>query len=299
MKIRLLHAALLILAILNLGCTPIVIAPPKRVVEPYRDVNTYLHGNWALLAQSSTRYWYWEPESMFQDEDGVISFWAYLNPQHEIHVANEATLLHSKAYGPYLQKIDCFTQLHASESLIDGSCDLSENLKEVQDGAIVDSFECWRRIKPKTAIGYIANRVCGRKFPMESGRNYFLFQEEKLPLTNYPPSKNFAHNPTQVQSSHEVVFYDVINNEYLLLDAKNNIRQMRVTSYYLNKSLLPQKDFIYQANCSEKTDGIFTAGKNISHLKRVGDLTSLSGIAFNRLCGDHGQYMKLVKNYTK
>jgi hypothetical protein len=94
-------------------------------------------------------------------------------------------------------------------------------------------------------------------------------------------------------------FYDVVNNEYILIDAKRNIRQMRVTSYLLDKNLSSDGDYLYQASCSEKVDRLTKIGQGVVAVGPIGDDISFSGVAFNRICADHNQYMQLVKNFSR
>lgn len=301
---------MLITCFVLVSCTPIKQNLPQQSVKPYRDTNAYAHGNWVLLIQSSSKDWYYDPKTLSKDDDGIVSFQSYWAPKSvAVDIVNTPTnkegmltaltqeskkdfgedgdmAFDPKAYGPYLQQIDCATHAHASQSLIDGSCDLSEAPPESKNSVKADFVDCWRKVKPKTAIAFIENRICGRKFPMEVVRNYFLFQDEASPL------------PINQANLAAPQFYEVINNEYIVLDSKKNVREMRLSTFLLDKNLTPGHNYLYRANCGEKVDSLSVLGKAVDGFKPVGDPKSLSGVAYNRLCGDHGTYMTLVKSYT-
>ena len=90
------------------------------------------------------------------------------------------------------------------------------------------------------------------------------------------------------------VFYEVINNEVTIIDAKKDVRQMRLSSYLLNKDFPKQADYVFTASCQSN---IYSIIPRISNEKSSGDLAvkdSLAAVAFNRACGDHGSYMKFT-----
>jgi hypothetical protein len=311
---------LLIVFTFMVACTS---TPPllrKQEVKPFHDPDTYAKGNWALLAQSISKNWYYDPDSLKKLDDGIVSFWSYSMPnssagkqitksppysenlefepanlQNDLNQSNENPF-HPLIYGPYLQKIDCVSHYHSSESLIDGSCDLSEASPQAQNSIAKDPIECWRKIKSKTAIAFIENRVCGRKLPMESARNFFLFQED----SSHSSNRGSRLMNSEVKFGESVVagsYFEVIGNEYKVIDTKGDIRQMRVASYLLDKNLTNIGYYLYQARCSEKTGSLTKAGSGASMMKPIGNKTSFSGVAFNRICANHGDYMNLVKNF--
>jgi hypothetical protein len=326
----------LILGVLTLllGCTSTPITTTQKKI-PFADPKTYEQGNWILLAQSDSKDWYYDPATLSEGDDGVVNFWSYWRPQEvlpdnardsknqtiasispssdapsakKVNQAQEnenGTQFDPKVYGPYLQKIDCLSHFHAAQSLIDGSCDLSEAPADAKNGAVTDSMDCWRKVKPKTAIAFLENRVCGRKFPMEVIRNYFLYQSapgqinasQELPIGAIDQQAAPKHKKTQ--SDLAAMFYEVINNEYIVIDDKKNIREMRVSSVFLDKNLTPDANFIYRANCTDKTDSLSVPTKAAMVMRPIGASTSLSGVAFNRLCANHGSYMHQVKNFTQ
>jgi len=308
----------LVLIVGMVGCTTIVKPPPAKVIEPYRDLNSYLHGNWIILAESLNFDWFYDPESLTMDEDNTISYWSYWAPNQrkrsiDVESAKKASatkdeldavsipndddgLFDRKAIGPYLQKVNCFTNTQLSESLINQSCDLGPN---PATGMILPgASECWHFIKPQTAMAYIKTRVCGRKFVMDESTNYFLYQTGRLPSANKknvdlpPDSKN--HDQQTLPRS-----FEVINNEYILVDAKNNTREMRIATYVLDKKGAHDSDYIYRANCNDGTDVLTRTGQKSIGMRKIGEPTSLSGVAFNRICGDHGDYMTQVKFLKK
>jgi len=292
------------------GCTAVPVAQKPKIIETYQDMNSFFQGKWVLLAQSSTRDWFYDPRTLSENEEGVVQFTSYWNYRDNAKSAQRAAEnslqvtsnqevdrpIEKSIYGPYLQKIDCSTHAHMTESLIDGRCDLSDDPQNSQNSLIrPGAIECWRNTKRKVAITFIENRVCGRKFPMERTKNYFLFQQDDLQST-INASNDSAESAGE---NHKTNFYEVINNEYVLVDAKKNIRQMRVSKYRLDKNLSLSKEYLYQANCTEKTDNLALPENGFSNMRPVGIATSFSGVAFNRLCADHGRYMRQVARYTK
>lgn len=258
-----------------------------------------MHGNWTLLIQSSTKIWYWDVDTLFEDNSGVISFWSYWTQVLSSGDLNENSLFESKSYGPYIQKIDLTTFSHSSESIVDGRCDLSDASEDVQNNDRSDSIECWRKIKPKTAIAFMMTRVCGRRFTLETQKNYFLFQSDNAtPSSNgfigERSSKNILIEPSQ-----GVKFFEVVDNQYLLIDPKKNIREMRIASFYLDKSLSQGEEYVYRASCEEEINSLTLAGKPSVKMEKIGEYNSLSRVAFNRFCSDHGKYVSLVKVYSK
>jgi len=311
--------SLILVLILGLtGCTTIVKPPPAKVIEPYRDLNTYLHGNWIILAESLNIDWFYDPESLMMDEDYTISFWSYWTPNEvkrskamefakmanptkdlpnptSISMVDEA-LFDREAIGPYLQKINCFTNTQLSESLINQSCDLGPN--PVTGMVTPGSSECWHFIKPQTAMAYIKTRVCGRKFVMDASTNYFLYQTGKLP-SKFTKDVNLVADSTLGGQRTTARLFEVINNEYIVVDVKNNIREMRVASYVLDKRGAHDSDYVYRANCNNDTDSFTQIGQSNIGMRKIGDPSSFSGVAFNRICGDHGSYMTQVKVFKK
>jgi hypothetical protein len=311
--------SLILVLILGLtGCTTIVKPPPAKVIEPYRDLNTYLHGNWIILAESLNIDWFYDPESLMMDEDYTISFWSYWTPNEvkrskamefakmanptkdlpnptSISMGDEA-LFDREAIGPYLQKINCFTNTQLSESLINQSCDLCPN--PVTGMVTPGSSECWHFIKPQTAMAYIKTRVCGRKFVMDASTNYFLYQTGKLP-SKFTKDVNLVADSTLGGQRTTARLFEVINNEYIVVDVKNNIREMRVASYVLDKRGAHDSDYVYRANCNNDTDSFTQIGQSNIGMRKIGDPSSFSGVAFNRICGDHGSYMTQVKVFKK
>ncbi|WP_353432700.1 hypothetical protein [Polynucleobacter sp. MWH-UH23A] len=319
----------LIFLIAVFGCTPLPLVQTQKKIEPYQDANAYSQGNWIVLAQSSSKDWYYDPSTLSKDDEGMILFWSYWVPKSVAtntnlsidqkavpggpaqEQVNDPSLknppFNSKIYGPYLQKIDCFTNFHSSESLIDGSCDLSEAPAEAQSAIIKVTIDCWRKVKPKTAIAFIENRVCGRKFPMDTIRNYFLFQDQEV---SSPSKKAGSSESTsslgdgavkklpEAKNRPSELFYEVVNNEYIVIDAKKNVREMRISSYFLDKNLSPRQNYLYRASCSEKVDHLYPLGKSAGPMRAIGAPTSLSGVAFNRICADHGKYMTQVTRFT-
>jgi hypothetical protein len=90
------------------------------------------------------------------------------------------------------------------------------------------------------------------------------------------------------------IFYDVINNEIRLVDSKKDIRSMRISSYFLNKNLTKKSDYLFTANCQAKTFSFVPLGKPPQYQELEASKQSLSSVAFDRACGNHGDYMNIV-----
>ena len=97
-----------------------------------------------------------------------------------------------------------------------------------------------------------------------------------------PPNPNF---PT---------FFEVLNNEVFVLDPKKDIREIKISSYILDKDFPKKSDFTYTANCQSNTYSVKIQGKGNAISGAVEGKETLSAVAFNRACGDHGTYMKTV-----
>ena len=68
---------------------------------------------------------------------------------------------------------------------------------------------------------------------------------------------------------------------------------MQLSSYVLGKDLTKQEDFIFTANCQENSYTLTSRGQSKKVSSAVGDKTSLGAVAFDRVCGNHGLYMKI------
>jgi hypothetical protein len=89
-------------------------------------------------------------------------------------------------------------------------------------------------------------------------------------------------------------FYDVVNNQVTIIDAKKNIREMKIASYALDKDLSKKQDYVFTADCQNMTYG-FSEQKSGSIPKQaIGEKDTFSAVALNRACGDHGSYVKLL-----
>ena len=131
--------------------------------------------------------------------------------------------------------------------------------------------------------------------------NYFLYQDglvktpkEKSedPIVQAidalsPPNPNF---PT---------FFEVLNNEVLVVDAKKDIREIKISSYILEKDFPKIADLTYTANCQSNTYSVKVQGKASAVTGTVEGKENLAAVAFNRACGDHGTYMKTISRSNR
>ena len=267
---------------------------------PPLNQKDYADRTWILLAESKTKNWFYDPYTLTEDEDGVLTYDAFIAPREKNNLATyNATMV-----GPFRQKIDCFSSNQWSETLY------TQNI--VSKGPLVGDIKPvngsgWVKIAPGTAMAYVRSRLCGRKFIDDQNINYFLYQEGSLPapISQKAPVEIFDEKENKqlviarqdvvldADGSKPPVFYEVVNNEVTITDSKKDIRQLRLSSYLLGKDLAKQVDYIFTANCQENSFALTTQGQGAKSSGVLGDKDSMSAVAFNRACGDHGAYMKL------
>jgi hypothetical protein len=95
------------------------------------------------------------------------------------------------------------------------------------------------------------------------------------------------------------IFYEVINNEVTILDSKKEIRQMKLSAHFLDKDFSKQSDYIFTANCSENSYSMTGQVQIAKSNSVISEKNSLAAVAFNRACGNHGAYVKLVNKGGK
>lgn len=302
---------LILIIVMIVGCT----AGPKRqsyqkilneeVDSPFFYIpalnqKDFESRTWILLAESRSKIWFYDPYTLTEDQDGVLTFDAYFSPREK----NQFAPYNATIVGPYRQKIDCFGNFQWSETLytqnIVAQRPLVGDIKPVNGTG-------WVKIAPRTAMAYVRTRLCGRKFIDNQNINYFLYQEGALPaqIAKKAPVEVFdeklnkqmpiprAEKVTEVQNTKLPIFYEVINNEVMIVDAKKEIRQMRISSYLLEKDFPKNTDYVFTANCQENSYVISPAVNGEKLIGTIDKKDSLLAVAFNRACGEHGNYMKL------
>ncbi|MBU3564489.1 hypothetical protein [Polynucleobacter sp. MWH-HuK1] len=299
----------------------------EEVVSPFFKVpalnqKDFADRTWVLLAESKTKLWFYDPYTLAEDEEGVVAFDAFFSPREQ----NNLQLFNATIVGPYRQKIDCFGNYQWSETLYTKNIapktpDLA-GIKPVNGSG-------WVKIKSRTAMAYVRTRVCGRKFIDDQNINYFLFQtspmslvqarkevirdaaqyqkemqleeERAKALKDSKAQKSAAYNvpiapppppPVEVPAEKTPVFYEVINNEVTVIDAKNDVRQMKISSYLMEKDFPKQADYLFTANCQNNTYNLVSQGAEKS-TGAIGTKDSFTAVAFNRACANHGSYMKI------
>ena len=302
---------LLLLIVLLVGCT---VGPQRQDYQtamneevespffyiPALNQKDFADRNWILLAESKSKIWFYDPYTLSEDEEGIVTFDAFFSPRER----NALAPYNATIVGPYRQKMDCFGNYQWSETLythtIVSKAPLVGDTKPVNGSG-------WVKIAPRTAMAYMRSRVCGRKFIDDQNINYFLYQEsplpapvakkapvevfdEKLNKQIAPPKEDAVVESTDAKPP---VFYEVINNEVTIIDAKKDIRQLRLSSYLLNKDFPKQADYVFTANCQGNSYSITPQVSGEKSSSAVGAKDSLAAVAFNRACGDHGVYMKL------
>lgn len=255
---------------------------------------------WILLAESRQKIWYYDPYTLKEDDDGILTFDAFFSPRE----INQLAPYNATIVGPYHQKIDCFGNYQWSETLY------AENI--VSQAPLVGDIKPlngsgWVKVAPRTAMAYIRTRLCGRKFIDNQNTNYFLYQDRPLPapIAQKAPVEVFDEKQNkqlviakqnvalESDSSKIPVFYEVINNEVSIVNSKKDVRRMQLSSYALGKDLTKLADYILTANCQENSYTLSSQGQSEKLSSAAGDKTSLGAIAFNRACGNHGSYMKI------
>lgn len=303
---------ILILAVLfAVGCT----SGPKRkdyqsflneeidspfFYVPALNQKDFADRTWILLAESKSKVWFYDPYTLTEDQDGVINFDAFFSPREK----NSLAPFNATIVGPYHQKIDCFGNNQWSETLY--TKNMVAKVPLVGETKPVNGSG-WVKIAPRTAMAYVRTRLCGRKFIDDQNVNYFLYQEGALPAPiakkEFVDAFDESGNKRSVIAKQDLglvsentkppVFYDVINNEVNVVDAKKDIRQMRLSSYVLGKDLAKQADYIFTANCQENLYTLATQGQSAKSVGAIGRRDSMPAVAFNRACGNHGAYMKV------
>lgn len=294
---------------------------------PAENLKDYQERTWILLAESKTKNWLYDPYSIYEDQEGIVSFDVFLVErayQDKLHPFNATSV------GPFRQKIDCFSNYQWSEIFYAQHLPNQETyvnpLKPTQEWG-------WIKIKPKTSMAYIRSRICGRKFIDDKNVNYFLYQQGKMPFIprkEAPPKPILNPNPLvkqepdlsgpwiaqyrvepppvdpslveipQKPGPNTPIFYEVINNEAVVIDSKKDIRQMKLVTYYMDRGFSKHDELVFQANCQAKTYSISSMGKSAKIESLSGAKDDLANVAFNRACGDHGAYMRIVQaNKTK
>lgn len=278
---------------------------------PPQNLEDYQKGTWILLAESKTKNWFYDPYSLVEDADGVVSFKTFVT---ERSYQDQLQPFNATSIGPYLQKIDCFGNHQWSEIFYAEGMPKQETyvnpLKPKEEWG-------WIKIKPKSSMAYIRARICGRKFIDDQNVNYFLFQQGRMPYVrasaeapNTPLTKDSADawvaqfrvqtakdQPNVIEvpeksGSSTPIFYEVVNNEVKVIDAKKDIRQLKLASYNMDKDFSKRGDFIFQAHCQSNIYSLTGSGQATKIESLSNSKEDLPNVAFNRACGDHGAYMQ-------
>jgi len=266
---------------------------------PPLNLSDYKDRTWILLAESANKNWFYDPYTLNEDEDGVVTFDSFNVPSEK----NTLDQFNATMVGPYRQKIDCFGNNQWSETFYTEKI-IQKNPLVGQSKPIHGSG--WVKIAPRTAMAYIRTRLCGRKFIDDQNINYFLYQDGLIPIVKVATKlatreSTAAKDPSDKAAQGKMddavkapSFYDVVNNQVTIIDAKKNIREMKIASYALDKDLSKKQDYVFTADCQNVTYG-FSEQKSGSIPKQaLGEKDTFSAVAFDRACGAHGSYVKLV-----
>lgn len=278
---------------------------------PPMNLKDYQERTWILLAESTNNNWFYDPYSLVEDDERVVKFDVFITQRS---APSSLDRFNASSIGPFSQKIDCFGNYQWSETFYADKMPAQETFINSHNPNLEYG---WIKIKPKSAMAYIRTRICGRKFLDDKNINYFLFQEGymkdppikpftdgvkgslgagelMLPETAKASQSTALENPPNLPVQNPSKFYEVVNNAFTVVDTTKDIREMRVASYVLDKEFPRISDYVYRASCQAKTYSFSMEGK----FAPLQDLTespeSLVNVAFNRICGEHGNYMKLA-----
>ena len=308
----------LMIAILLSGCN---LSPPlpssekiagSKVENPFfhtppMNLKDYKDRNWILLAESTENNWFYDPYSLSEDEEGIVTFDAFFAPRKTPSSLNR---FNASITGPFFFFFFCFSNHQWSEIFYADKMPDQETFVNSRDPKLQYG---WIKIKPKSAMAYIRARICGRKFLDDKNVNYFLFQEGQVKIAaeqllnkkaSSTPGEEMVAEYTKPRRLDEAknspdssvqsfpVFYEVINNVAKVIDSKKDVREMQVSSYELNEEFPKIADHVFRVNCQNKTYSFSVPGKPTPVQELLNSPESFPNVAFNRLCGDHGDYMK-------
>ena len=256
---------------------------------PPENLKDYEARSWILLAESSTRNWFYDPYTLTEDADGIITFDAFIAPREK----NQLDRFNPTIIGPYRQKMDCFGNHQWSEIFYAQNIPPAVLIAQANDPTREYG---WIKIQPKTAMAYIRSKICGRKFIDDQNVNYFLYQDGlvRTPKEKSPDPIVQASDALSPPNPNFPTFFEVINNEVLIVDSKKDIREIKIASFILEKDFPKRGDFIFTANCQSNTYSVQGPGKGNVISGTIEGKEMLAAVAFNRACGDHGAYMKVI-----
>lgn len=261
---------------------------------PPENLKDYQDRSWILLAESSTKNWFYDPYTLTEDEDGVISYDAFIAPREKMPLNRfNATIV-----GPYRQKMDCLGNHQWSEIFYAQNIPPAVAMSQANDP---NREYGWIKIRPKTAMAYVRSKICGRKFIDDQNVNYFLYQDG---LVKTPKEKSTdpiiqAIDALSPPNPNFPTFFEVLNNEVFVVDAKKDIREIKISSYILEKDFPKKADLTFTANCQSNTYSVKLQGKVNAITGAVEGKETLAAVAFNRTCGDHGAYMKTISRSNR
>lgn len=312
---------LILVAMLLAGCSlgpqrqDYQILMSEKVESPFFYVpplnrQDYEKRTWVLLVESQSKLWFYDPYTLNEDEDGVVSYDSYFKPREK----NSLASFNPTLVGPYRQKIDCFSNNQWSEIFyVDQApkpAPAIANIKPINGSG-------WVKIVPGTAMAYARSRLCGRKFLDDKDVNFFLYQDGYLPMPQAKAGASVQNEFRSQQQGEQLkdaakapevenpnsqktpLVYEVINNEVVMLDAKKDVRQLRIGAYSLQRYFPKKADYLFTANCQSNSYSLVPQGAGEKSSGVITQKDSLAAIAFNRACGNHGSYMKLVNKFSK
>jgi len=317
----------------------------------------FTFSDWAYLVDSASLEWFYDPSSLKQNNEGVISLevvtkakgqpWPKIGipPNVKIeglevipvgisHPANppdiSAVIVEPKLDEKLVKKVVPIIILQPA--LIEIDCTLNvfkAQISEVYAPSIpfvpvipgekpapppktpaisslndlgVSQGE-WKDIKGNTAMHWVKVRLCGRTIFGNPVRYYFLYQDPPiikppLPEVKLIPGKVPMPIKPEPLPPPPVVF-DILYKQ-IVIDPKNGNKEMRLISYKLDKLLSDEILWSYRADCQNKKYQMNKTGDKVSsEWQNIGHPLSFAGVAFNRVCGNHGDYMNTVNEFTK
>jgi hypothetical protein len=171
---------------------------------PALNQKDFADRTWILLAESKSKVWFYDPYTLSEDEEGIVTFDAFFSPREK----NALAPYNATIVGPYRQKMDCFSNYQWSETLY--TQNIISKAPTVGDAKPVNGSG-WVKIAPRTAMAYMRSRLCGRKFIDDQNINYFLYQD--IPMTMIQTQREIP-NDSGVNGVKPPVVATKVENEY-------------------------------------------------------------------------------------
>lgn len=155
--------------------------------------------------------------------------------------------------------------------------------------------------KPQLKILTLAGIIAPMKLSYFLEFNSLYKPIKPEPILPQPLIFNALYKPINLGGSPPPppIVFDILYKQ-ILIDAKNGNKEMRLISYKLDKLLSDETLWSFRADCQNEKYQMNKLGDKVAgEWQIIGNAISLSGVAFNRACGNHGDYMNTVNEFTK